>query len=153
MAAAGDFDGAVIVAMVAVRMMEMAADQIIHVIAVRNRQVAAIGAVLMAAFMPAAAVAGCASLRIPIADAEAVLLDVIAAQVMQVTVVKIIDVTVVPDGGVSAIGPVDVGVALVRWMFWRHTRRTRPRAADFNLTVTCFASKIPYHSPPRREKR
>ena len=54
----------VVVAVVAVRMVKMASDAIIHVVAVRHRLVAAAGAVHMDRVMPAAAMVGSAAVGI-----------------------------------------------------------------------------------------
>ena len=61
-------DGSVVIAMVAVRMMEMSGDQVVDVIAVRNRFVAAVGAVNMSRFMATAVVARGTSSGIVLAD-------------------------------------------------------------------------------------
>jgi hypothetical protein len=96
--------------MIAVAVMQVPADQIIDVIAVRNRGMPAIFAVLVPALMLAAAVAGRASLRIAAADADAVLFHPIAADVLQTPILEIIDVAFVPHGGVPAIGTMNVPV-------------------------------------------
>jgi hypothetical protein len=57
-------DGAVIVAMIAMGMMEMARDQVVEVIAVGNRLVTAAGAVNVARFVAAAVVSRSASVGI-----------------------------------------------------------------------------------------
>ena len=53
-----------VVAVVAVRVMKVAADPVVHVVAVRHRLMAASGPVDMARLMPAAAMAGGACLGV-----------------------------------------------------------------------------------------
>jgi len=54
----------VVVAVIAVRVVKMAGNAIIHVVAMRHRLVAAAGAMHMARLMPAAAVVGGAAVGI-----------------------------------------------------------------------------------------
>lgn len=56
------------------------------------------------------AAAGC---RLTVRDAEHVLVDVIAVRAMEMAVVKIVDVIVMPKGGVAAVSGVLVAVARV----------------------------------------
>ena len=93
----------VIVAVVAVRMVEMTADKVVDVVAVRNRRMAAIRTVHVSLFMGAAIVFGSAAGRIGPVHGEAVLLDLVAGDVMQMAVVQIIDVPLMDDAGVAAI--------------------------------------------------
>ena len=74
----GSRERAVIVAVVAVRVMEMPLDQIVDVVAMRNRLMAALGAVLVLAGVPATAMLWGAGARIAGAHGDDVLVDVIA---------------------------------------------------------------------------
>ncbi len=56
------------------------------------------------------AAAGC---RLTVRDAEHVLVDVIAVRTMEMAVVKVVDVIVMPKGGVAAVFRVLVAVARV----------------------------------------
>lgn len=109
-----------IVAVVAVLVMQVAADQVIGVVAVGNRLMAAVGAVLVAALVFSAAMIRRAAFGIAVADADAVFVYVVAMHVMQVAVVQIIDVTVVAHRGVPAVGAVGVRMTFMGVVFLRH---------------------------------
>ncbi len=105
----------VIVAVSVMRMMQSAINQIIHVIAMRNGCVAAVGAMnvlLVVAFRTERAFVG-----IHGADGDGVFVHVVAVRMMQVPVVKVIHVPIVHDCDVSAIFTMDmrmVGVSYAR---------------------------------------
>jgi hypothetical protein len=98
----------VIVTMVAVRIMQMTIDQIVDMVAVRDRLVSAAGPMLVAAFELGGAIG-----RVGRVNRDYVLVDMIVMNVVQVAVVQIIDVVRMAYSGVAAIGAVSVGVALV----------------------------------------
>jgi hypothetical protein len=91
-----------IIAVIAMPMMEVAADKIIGVIAVRNRLVPAARAMGVALFVSRTAVRRCALRWIGRIDSDAALVDVIAVDAMHVTVVQIVAVVAVLNGLVSA---------------------------------------------------
>lgn len=102
-----------IIAVVAVPMMQCAPDDVIRVRAVRDGFVAAVGAVLVLVAMPepkrhrqARAVSG-------VPGGQGVLIDVVAVLVVQVAPVQVIGVLAVGDGRVAAAGAVDVLVFCV----------------------------------------
>ena len=99
--------------MPAVRVMEMLADEIVDVIAMGNLLVTAIGAMNMRGLMPTADVLGRAIRRVSGAYPEDMLVDVIAVGVMQMPVMEIVDVALVLDRRVPAIGSMRVRVACV----------------------------------------
>jgi hypothetical protein len=103
----------VVVAVVAVRVMQVAVDQVIDVVAVRDGGVAAVGAVLMRFVMAAASVLGSAIGGIGYVDGEGVFLDFVRFDAVQVAVVQVIDVAVVDDAGVATTRAVLVGMSLV----------------------------------------
>jgi hypothetical protein len=109
----GDLDFAVVVAVILAWMVQVAVDQIIDVIAVRDRFVAAPGAMSMAFVVFAAVVFGSAFGGIGAAHFELVLFDAGADDVMQMPIVQIVDVAVVPNRRVPAIRSVLMSVALV----------------------------------------
>ena len=76
--------------MIAVRVMQMPADQVIDVIAVRHRFMAAAGAVYVILRMPAARVLGGAIGRILLRHLESMLLDLASLRMMQMPVVEVI---------------------------------------------------------------
>ena len=94
-----------IVAVVAVRVVEMPLDQIVDVVAMRNRLMAALGA--------ATAMLRSAGARIAGAHGDDVLVDVIAMHTVQMPVVQIVDMGVMLNRGVPATGAVFVGMVRV----------------------------------------
>jgi hypothetical protein len=100
----------VIVAVVAVRVVQMAVDQIVDVVAVRHRLVAATRPVLVPRLVAGAAVIGRAAVGIAGRHLDDVLVDVIAVGMVQVAVVQIVDVVAVANGAMTAVGTVLVRV-------------------------------------------
>lgn len=96
--------------MVAVRMVQVAIDQVIRVVAVRHLRMAAIGAVDVARRMSAALMVGRAGVRVNGIHFEHAFVDVVAVGVMQMAIVQIVDVPVVFDRQMAAIGTVRVFV-------------------------------------------
>jgi hypothetical protein len=88
--------------MAAMRMVQVAGDAIIHVVSVRHRLVAAAGAVCMSCLMPTAAMINGAAVGVLARHFDHVLVDMTFVGVMEVTVVQIIYVVAVADGGMSA---------------------------------------------------
>jgi hypothetical protein len=94
-------------------MVQVAVDEIVHMIAVRDRFVTAARAVLVGGLVPVAVMIGGASRRVGIADLDRVLVDVIAMGVMEVAVVQVVGVARMYHADVTAVGPVSVSVSLV----------------------------------------
>jgi hypothetical protein len=103
----------VIVAVAAARVVQVAIDQIVRVVAMRNSLVPATGAVLVSRVVSAAAVTGGAVGGVRAADRDGVLVHVVAMGVMEAAVVEIVRVPVVLHGGVTAAVAVLVLVLLV----------------------------------------
>ena len=105
----------VIVAVSVMRMMQSAINQIIHVIAMRNGSVAAIGTMNVlpvVAFRSERAFIGICG-----TDGDDVFVHMVTMRMMQMAVVKIIHVPIVHDGDMSAIFAMDmrmVGVSCAR---------------------------------------
>jgi len=98
----------VVVAMVAVRMMQASVNKVINVIAVRNGGMAAIGTMNV---LPVVAFrAQRAFVGIDVAHRDDMFVHMIAMRMMQMAVVKIIHMPVVHDGDVAAIFAVDMGM-------------------------------------------
>jgi hypothetical protein len=97
--------------MVVVRMMQVIADQVVDMVAVRHVLVAARWAVLVPCFVTGAAMRRRASIGICIAHVDAVLVDMVFVRVMQVPIMQVIDMTIVPNGGVAASRTVPMGVS------------------------------------------
>jgi hypothetical protein len=103
----------VVVAVIAMRMMQVAFHQIIGVIAVRDRFVAAAGAVAMFFVVASAIVARSTCRGICSADGQPVLLDTGFGHMVQMAVMEIVYVSVMFDACVAAIRPVLVSVSLM----------------------------------------
>jgi hypothetical protein len=97
-----------VVAVPAMRVMQMPAHHIIDVISVWRSLVAALRSVSVLMVVAFAIVAGRAVVCVGAANRNAVLIDVTAVNVMQMTVVEIIGVSVVAYRHVSATGFVHV---------------------------------------------
>jgi hypothetical protein len=77
----------VIVAVVAVGVMQVPVDQVVDVVAMRHRLVTAVRAVDVVGVVALTLVVGCALRRIVVVDVEAVLVDVVLVWVVQVAIV------------------------------------------------------------------
>lgn len=108
-----DLDRTVVIAMVAVRVMQMAVDQIADVVTMRDRFVSATRAVDMAGFMAAATMLRGAAIRIGFRDSDHMLIYMVAMRMVQVAIMQVVDMAVVTDGGVAAARSVLVVVVLV----------------------------------------
>jgi len=101
---------AVVVAMVAVSVVQVVAHQVIDMVSVRYRWVAAVGAVNMAVAMSRALVGRGAFFGIIRTHLNVMFFDMVAVLVMQVAIVEIIGVTVMHHRRVAAIRAVLMGV-------------------------------------------
>ena len=110
--------------MIAVRIMQVALDQVIHMVAVRDRLVAAVRAMHMRRGMPTAGVlrGTCGGIRA--GDIENMLIDVIAVHVVQVALVQVIGVPIMGDGNVTAARTMLVPVAVTATTQARAIRAT-----------------------------
>jgi hypothetical protein len=104
-----------VIAMIAMGMVEVAIDEKIRVLAVRDRGMPATGGVLMPAFVRRALMFGRARVGIGRIHVEAVFVNVVAVYAVQVAVVKVVGVAGVPHRYVFAIA-VDVIVGRMRGM-------------------------------------
>lgn len=96
--------------MVAMRVMQVAVHQVVHMIAVRHRFMAAIGPVHVIRVMARAAVLGRALRGVFGIHFQAMLVHMAVMHVMQMAIVQIVGVAVVLDGGVAAGRAVLMGV-------------------------------------------
>lgn len=100
--------------MTTVRMVQVPADQIVDVIAVRDRLMAAARPVNMVGGVTATRMVGRAVRWIGLALGDGVFFHpAVRALVVQMAIMKKIDMSGVFDGGVAAIGPVDMVVIRV----------------------------------------
>lgn len=102
-----------IVAVPVVRVMQVAIDEVVHVIAMRHLFVAAARAMAVTVRVRAAIVRGRALVGIVRVHRHDVLVHVIAVLVMQVAVVQVVDVALVLHTRVSAVGTMNVVVLFV----------------------------------------
>ena len=94
--------------MIAVLMVQASIDQIIHVVAMRDRLVTASRAVLMRRIVSAGAVLRRAAVGVRGSDFDHVFVDTAVIHMLQVTVVEVIDVALMPNRDMTAVRPVDV---------------------------------------------
>jgi hypothetical protein len=125
-ARSGGGQAAVVVAVIAVRVMQVIADAIVDVIAMRNRLVTAAGAVDMTRFVAAAAVVCGAPVGVVAGHLDHVLVDMIAMRVVQVTIVQIVGVAAMAHRGVPAVRAVLMGMIGMVW-----GRASRHRLSSF----------------------
>ena len=103
----------VVVAVIAVWMMQSAINQVVHVIAMRNGSVTAIGTMNVlpvVAFRTERALVGIRG-----TDGDGMFVHVVAVRMMQMAIVKIIHVPIVHDGDMSAIFAMDMRMIGVRF--------------------------------------
>lgn len=102
-----------VVAVAVVLVVQVAVNQVIDVVPVRNRFVTAAGAVNVVAGVGFASVTLGAIGGIGAGNFKSVLVYVVTVDVVHVTVVKVVNVIAVLDGGVTAIRTVGVFVIIV----------------------------------------
>jgi hypothetical protein len=103
----------VVVAVVAVRVVQVTANQIVHMVAMGHRLVSAPGPMDVIGRVGLAAMLGRADCWIRAIDAQRMLLDLASAGVVQMPVVQVIDMALMLDGFVTAIGAMLMGVVAV----------------------------------------
>lgn len=86
----------------AVRMVQMAFHQIVDMIAMGHRLVSAIGSMDVSRLMAGAAVIRRAGIRIGLRNLDLMLVDVIAMRMVQVPIVKIVDMVAMPQSDMAA---------------------------------------------------
>jgi hypothetical protein len=106
----GHFHPAVIVAMASVMVVQVAVDQVIHVISMRHSFMAAVRAVSVLLVVSRTLMTRRALLRIGRVHLNAMVIYMVAMWVMQVTVVKIIGMSVVFYSRMAAIWAMMVAV-------------------------------------------
>jgi hypothetical protein len=97
--------------MIAMGMVQMTVYQVVEVIAMRNLRMATVGAVNMPLLMASTLMARCATFRIRGRYFENAFIDVVAVCVMQMPIVEIVDMPIVFDGKMPAIGTMLMFVA------------------------------------------
>ena len=94
--------------MSAVRMMQVARDEVVDVVAVWDRLVSAARRVNMSLGVTRAAVRRGAGRRVDRTDLEDALVHVAIVAVVEVAIVEVVDVVAMTDGEVAAVGAVNV---------------------------------------------
>jgi hypothetical protein len=100
----------VIVAVVAVRVVEVVPHEEVHVVSMGNALVTTLRSVEVTGVVAIAEVVGGAGLRMRGVDLEHVLVHMVPVRVVQMTVVQVVDVVAVRHRGMPAAGLVAVGV-------------------------------------------
>lgn len=100
-------DRTVVVAVIAMRVVQVTLYEVVDVIAVGNRFVATVGTMLMLGVVPRTVVRRSADVWVGGGNFEHMLFHLtVRIYMVQVSVVQVIDVVTVPDTGVFAIGAV-----------------------------------------------
>ena len=86
----------------AVRMVQMALDEIVDMIAMRHRLVSATCSMNVSRLVAGTAVVRRADVRIGLRDLDRMLVDVVAMLVVQVPIVKIVDMVAMPQSDMAA---------------------------------------------------
>ncbi|NVB78631.1 MAG: hypothetical protein HOV81_09575 [Kofleriaceae bacterium] len=105
-----------VVAVVAVLVVKVTADEVVDVIAMRHLGVTAVGRMDVSGNVPATCVRWCATAGVLCVDSDLAFVDVAVVLVVQVAIVQVVDVTIVFDCDMPAVRPVRVLVILVRLM-------------------------------------
>src|SRR5262249_3879213 len=106
----------VIVAVAAVHVVQVTLYEVIRMVGVRHRLVPTAGTMVMRCIMPGALVIGRAGVRVRVAHRNRVFLDLRTILMVQMAVVQVILMPVMLDEGVSAVGPVYVGMGRLRML-------------------------------------
>jgi hypothetical protein len=131
-----------VVAVVLVGVVQVARDEVVHVVAVRHGFVTATRRMFVVWLVPAAAVLRGAAVRVVGVDGDGVLVDVALVRMVQVAVVQVVHVAVVQDRHVPAAGAVLVRMVGVGGVFahgttmssaGRFTKEVRARAIPDEL--------------------
>ena len=103
-----DLQWTMVVAMIAVRMVQASIDQIIDMITMGDRLMAAIWTMPMRCLVPLRRLVGRAPIRVLGCYFDDMLIDVAAFNVLKVPLIKIIDVVGVPNRDVATSRPMNV---------------------------------------------
>jgi hypothetical protein len=100
----------VVVAVVAMRMVQVAIDEVIDVVAMRHGFMTATRSMNMAFAMSRALMLRRAPVGVGGRNLDHMLIDMPVVHVVQMTIMQVIDVAIMADGGMAAARPVDVVV-------------------------------------------
>jgi len=116
----GEHHASVVIAVRAVRVVQVTVHEEVDVAAVRHGLMATRRTMHVRRIVCAACMGGSAGRRIVGGDGERVLVDVTVMQVMQVAVVQVVDMAAVDDSLMATAGAVLVGVLCMDTMGLRH---------------------------------
>lgn len=102
-----------VITMRAMGEVQMTVDQIVDMVSVRHGLVATVRAVAMAGLMSVAAMGGRASSRVLRGDTEPMFIDMVAVRMVQMAIMQVVDVAVMGDGRMPAVGSVLMGMMLM----------------------------------------
>lgn len=102
-----------VVAMITMWVVQMAINQIVHMISMRHCFVATTRTMHMGSIVAAAPMVWCTLIRIGRRCLDDVFVDVVAVHVMEVAVVEVVNMAVVANRGVTASRSMDVRVILM----------------------------------------
>ena len=102
-----------IVAVAVVWVVQVSVHQVVYVVAMGDGFVTAARPMDMVRIVPAAAVIRRACIRVGLRDGDRMLVDMAVVWVVQVSVMEVVDVPVMQDGLVAAVGPVDMVVCFM----------------------------------------
>jgi len=142
----------VVVAVVAVRVMEVTSHEIVDMVAVGHGLVAATRPVNVTLVVSGALMMGCAAIGVGCRYFDYVFIDVTFVHVMQMPIVQVVDVAGVLDRGVPAIGPMNMGMVFVLGCqradppkMWG---RTRSGSLQWRWAPTDACAEMPARSLP-----
>ena len=115
--------------MFSVRMVQVALYEVVGMVAVLHRLMPAVGSMYVVGGVCSALVIGGAMVLIGAGYFERMLVDMVAVNMVQMPVVKVIHVAIVLDGGVTAIRTVDMGMF---FLFHAGSRHKFPFVARSN---------------------
>ncbi len=102
-----------VITMRAMGEVQMAVDQIVDMVSVRNGLVATVCAMAMSGLMSITAMGRRASSRVLCGDTEPMFIDMVAMRMMQMSIVQVVGVAVMGDGRMPAVRSMLVGVLFV----------------------------------------
>jgi hypothetical protein len=98
-----DFHRTVIITVVAVGMVQVTVDEIVHMVSMRDRFVTAARSMNVSSIMSGAAMVGRATIRILVAHFNPMFVHMIRVRMVQMAIVEIIHMVAVPNGNVTAV--------------------------------------------------
>jgi hypothetical protein len=140
--------------MVPVRVVQMAADEVVDMIPVWHRFVTATGAMLVGRVVATASVGRRATTGVCRVDRNRVLVDVVTSRVMQVTVVEVVNMLAVLHGPMAAVCAVLVCVIRVRLMLGHadSLREWTLQVPGFRAVVAGRTTGVNLHAAPEHRR-